>query len=121
MADNKMLNIKGTLLPRKPKEKAAEPVHAVRHRKWARGVVVSDKMNKTRVVRVDRQVQDKFYKKYGVSSNKLKAHDEKNDSRVGDLVMLVATRPLSREKRWAISKIERRAGAGAIQTVGGSS
>ncbi|MEK6704385.1 MAG: 30S ribosomal protein S17 [Bdellovibrionota bacterium] len=72
------------------------------------GIVVSDKMQKTIVVRVDRRVRDPFYKKYLVKSCRYKAHDEKNDAKTGDRVALVESRPLSREKRWALKSILRR-------------
>ncbi len=69
------------------------------------GVVVSDKMNKTRVVSVQRRVQHPRYKKYINRRKKFKAHDESNESHVGDTVLIVETRPLSRDKRWRIRKI----------------
>lgn len=126
MADGKLLNTKGTLpakkakAPKAPRAAASEASTGTgeRHRKWARGVVVSDKMNKTRVVRVDRQVRDPFYKKYVVRSKRFKAHDEKNEARTGDVVLMLETRPMSAQKRWVISKIERRGNAGAVQTTG---
>jgi small subunit ribosomal protein S17 len=74
------------------------------------GIVVSDKMQKTIVVQVDRQVRHVLYKKYVEKSNRYKAHDEKNDARIGDRVTLVESRPLSREKRWVLQSILRRAG-----------
>jgi small subunit ribosomal protein S17 len=100
-----------------PKEKAPATGPATRAVRWARGTVVSDKMNKTRVVKVDRQVQEPFYKKYVVRSKKYKAHDEKNDARLGDVVMMVETRPLSSGKRWVITEVVRRGGHGAIAKV----
>lgn len=70
------------------------------------GVVISDKMQKTVVVRVDRSKQHPRYKKYHTVSKKFKAHDEENKYKVGDTVVIEATRPLSKEKRWTvISKI----------------
>lgn len=66
------------------------------------GVVVSDKMAKTRVVQISRvKMHPKYLKRYNVS-NKFKAHDEKNEYKVGDKVVIEETRPLSREKRWRI-------------------
>lgn len=79
------------------------------HRRTMTGVVVSDKMMKTRVVRVERQVKNEMYGKYMVETNKFKIHDEDNRSKVGDLVLMVESRPLSREKRWALQKIIRTA------------
>jgi len=72
------------------------------------GIVVSDKMQKTVVVKVERQVKEKLYGKYVRISDRYQAHDEKNDARVGDQVALVEARPLSKTKRWAISSVLRR-------------
>ncbi|MCC7442015.1 MAG: 30S ribosomal protein S17 [Bdellovibrionales bacterium] len=72
------------------------------------GIVVSDKMQKTIVVRVDRQVRDGRYGKYLTRSRNFKVHDEKNDAHTGDLVRIIETRPLSREKNWALKEIVRR-------------
>ncbi len=77
------------------------------------GYVVSDKMQKTIVVKVDRRVRHRLYKKYVTRSQRYKAHDEKNDAKIGDLVQLVESRPLSREKRWVLKSIVRRAGQAA--------
>ena len=73
------------------------------------GVVVSDKMDKTIVVRVDRVVQHPRFKKYIRRSTKYKAHDEKNDAGVGDRVEVAETRPLSKEKSFRLVKILERA------------
>ena len=88
----------------------AATVDALQKRRSVVGVVVSDKMQKTIVVKVDRRVRDTEYKKYVIRSRRYKAHDEKNDAKIGDRVMLVESRPLSREKRWALQSIVRRAG-----------
>ena len=80
------------------------------HRKTIVGTVVSNKMQKTIVVEVDRQVRHEMYGKYLSKSARYKAHDEKNDAKVGDRVILVESRPLSKEKRWALQSITRRAG-----------
>ena len=69
------------------------------------GVVVSDKMDKTVVVLVERLVKHPVYKKYVRRRNRLAAHDENNECRVGDTVLIRQSRPLSRMKRWRISKI----------------
>ena len=74
------------------------------------GIVVSDKMQKTIVVKVDRQVRHALYKKYVEKSRRYKAHDETNDAKIGDRVALVESRPLSRDKRWVLQSIIRRAG-----------
>lgn len=87
----------------------AEGPSALDRRRMVTGTVVSDKMQKTIVVKVDRRVRHALYKKYVMRSRRFKAHDEKNDARAGDLVQLVETRPMSREKRWALKAILRRA------------
>ncbi len=69
------------------------------------GVVVSDAMDKTVVVSVDRLVKHKLYKKYMKRSKKYYAHDENNTYKKGDTVELLATRPLSKTKRWRTSKL----------------
>ncbi len=79
------------------------------HKRVLRGTVVSDKMEKTCVVRVERQVQNGMYGKYITRSSKFKAHNEGNRAKIGDLVMIIESRPLSREKRWAVQKIIRAA------------
>ena len=79
------------------------------HRRTMVGVVVSDKMTKTCVVRVERQIKQAMYGKYTTKANKFKAHDEENRAKTGDMVMIIESRPLSREKRWAVQKIIRAA------------
>jgi len=74
------------------------------------GIVVSNKMQKTIVVRIDRKVRDGAYFKYVLRSQRVKAHDEKNVAQVGDQVLLVACRPLSKEKRWALKRVMRHDG-----------
>ena len=74
-------------------------------RKTREGVVVSDKMDKTRVVKIERVYRHPRYERVVRASKKLKAHDEANASRVGDRVVIEETRPLSREKRWRIRAI----------------
>lgn len=75
------------------------------------GVVVSDRMQKTVVVTVERTVMHPKYKKILRRRTKLKAHDEQNQCHVGDRVLIVECRPLSRDKRWRVSKILERAQA----------
>lgn len=77
------------------------------------GVVVSDRMQKTVVVTVERTVMHPKYKKFLRRRTKLKAHDEQNQCHVGDRVLIVECRPLSRDKRWRVSKILERARAAA--------
>ena len=74
-------------------------------RKTQTGVVVSDKMDKTVVVKVDRLVKHPVYNKYIKRTAKYKAHDEANSCQVGDRVVIVETRPLSKDKRWKIRQI----------------
>lgn len=69
------------------------------------GVVTSDSMDKTVVVSVDRLVKHKLYKKYIKRSKKYYVHDKNNTSKKGDTVEILATRPLSKLKRWRISKL----------------
>jgi small subunit ribosomal protein S17 len=84
---------------------AAEQLNARGRRKERRGVVVSDAMDKTVVVRVDVVKPHPKYHKMLRRSIKLHAHDEANSSKVGDVVRLVETRPLSRTKRWRVAEI----------------
>ena len=74
------------------------------------GRVVSDKMDKTVIVRVDRLHRHRRYQKVVRAVKKYKAHDEENTCRKGDLVRIVESRPLSREKRWVVQEILERAG-----------
>jgi len=67
-----------------------------------KGIVVSDKMQKTRVVEVERFIKHPKYQKYFKSSNRFKAHDENNEYKTGDRVVIEETRPLSKDKRWRI-------------------
>ena len=74
-------------------------------RKSREGVVVSDAMQKTRVVRIERVFRHPRYQRVVRTSKKLKAHDENNESHVGDRVLIEETRPLSKDKRWRIRRI----------------
>ncbi len=69
------------------------------------GRVVSDKMDKTRVVLVERTTRHHLYGKIIRRSKKYKIHDEANESRVGDMVKIMETRPLSKDKRWRLVEI----------------
>ena len=73
--------------------------------KTREGMVISDKMDKTVVVMIERLVQHPKYKKYRKRRSKVKAHDETNRCAVGDRVLLAETRPLSRDKRWNVRAI----------------
>ncbi len=78
-------------------------------RKTLTGVVSSDKMDKTIVVMVNRLIRHPVYKKYIRKRTKVKAHDEKNQCHIGDKVLLVETRPLSKDKRWRVREVLERA------------
>ena len=71
-------------------------------RKSRIGVVVSNKMTKTVVVEVERRVADRQYGKIVTRAKKYKAHDEKQECKIGDRVRIVETRPLSKDKRWRV-------------------
>ncbi len=73
------------------------------------GVVSSDKMDKTVTVMVNRLVLHPVYKKYVRKRKKVKAHDEKNECHIGDQVLLIETRPVSKDKRWRVKQILERA------------
>ena len=73
------------------------------------GKVVSDKMAKTVVVTVERQVRDEQYGKQLKRTTRFMAHDEAGEAKVGDMVALAPTRPLSRSKRWVVTRIVERA------------
>ena len=73
------------------------------------GVVVSDKMDKSVVVAVERQVRDPLYGKTSRRTSKFVAHDEANDAKVGDRVAIVESRPLSRRKRWVVTRVVEKA------------
>ena len=73
------------------------------------GTVVSTKMNKTVVVRIDRYKRHRLYGKTLRVTQRYKAHDEKNEFHVGDRVLIVESRPLSKDKRWRVEKLVERA------------
>lgn len=73
------------------------------------GVVVSDRMQKSVVVAVERRVQHSVYGKTQKRTTTFLAHDEKDDAKVGDRVAIMETRPMSRRKRWAVTRIIERA------------
>jgi small subunit ribosomal protein S17 len=81
----------------------------VGERRTSEGVVVSDSMQKTRVVRVERVYRHPRYQRVIRMSQRVKAHDEGNESHVGDRVLLEESRPLSRDKRWRIRAVLGRA------------
>jgi small subunit ribosomal protein S17 len=88
-------------------DQAAAPTRG--SRKVRTGVVVSDKMQKTVVVHIDRRFAHPRYGKMVTRSSKVKAHDERNDAKMGDVVRIMETRPLSKDKRWRLVEIVDRA------------
>lgn len=78
-------------------------------RKTITGIVVSNKMEKTITISVERRIQHTKYGKFLKKSKKYHAHDEKNDAKVGDTVKIMETRPLSKSKRWRLVDILERA------------
>ena len=74
-----------------------------------KGLVVSDKMDKSIVVKIERKVKHPVYGKYLIKSTKIKAHDESNDCNIGDTVTISETRPLSKTKSWTLESIDERA------------
>ena len=75
------------------------------HRKVRQGIVVSDKMDKTVTVQIERLVRHPMYKKYVRQRKKYKAHDPENQCHVGDLVSIMEIRPLSRDKHWRVQTV----------------
>lgn len=91
-------------------EQSADATTTARgHRKVREGIVVSDKMDKTVVVQIERLIKHPVYKKYVRRRVKYKAHDEQNEAKAGDTVIIEECRPLSREKRWRLKSIKTRA------------
>ena len=88
---------------------AAASVTARGRRKVRTGLVVSDAMDKTVIVRISSQVKHPLYGKIVRRSTRLKAHDEANESHLGDTVRIMETRPLSKTKRWRVVEIVERA------------
>jgi small subunit ribosomal protein S17 len=86
-------------------------------RKTKTGRVVSDKMDKTIVVTVERLSRHPVYKRVVRLTTRFKAHDEKNEAHIGDTVRIVESRPLSATKRWRLAEIIARAGEGAGEPV----
>jgi small subunit ribosomal protein S17 len=73
------------------------------------GVIVSDKMDKSVVVAVERQIRDELYGKTQRRTSKFLAHNEANDAKIGDRVAIVESRPLSRRKRWVVTRVVEKA------------
>ncbi len=79
------------------------------YRKVRVGTVISDKMDKSIIVRVDRTMRHPLYEKIFRTFSKLYAHDEKNEAHIGDVVRVMETRPLSKNKRWRLTEIVKKA------------
>jgi small subunit ribosomal protein S17 len=92
-----------------PAPASAEPQPLKKTRQQKTGRVTSDKMQKTIVVAVESLKQHRVYRRTYKFTTKFKAHDEHNDARIGDIVRIEETRPLSREKRWRLVEILKRA------------
>jgi small subunit ribosomal protein S17 len=90
---------------RKPIVRLEKPEHERGRRQVRQGLVVSDAMDKTIIVRVDTVKAHPRYKKVVRRSTRLHAHDESNEAKVGDIVRIVETRPLSRLKRWRLESV----------------
>lgn len=83
------------------------------------GTVVSNKMQKTVVVEVEKFLKHPKYKKYMKRKKRYKAHDEKNECQIGDKVLIVESRPISKEKRWIVKQIlERKSETAVVEEVG---
>ena len=87
----------------------SEQAKRLNRRRFLEGTVVSDKMNKTRVVQVRWTAKHSKYLKIMQKAAKYKAHDEKNAAKMGDVVRIMETRPLSKDKRWVIMDIVQKA------------
>ena len=85
------------------------PAETRNQRKRRMGIVISNKMQKTIVVRVSRQVRHPKYSRVMTQASAFKVHDETNSAAIGDLVRIMETRPLSKDKRWRLVEIVRRA------------
>jgi small subunit ribosomal protein S17 len=89
--------------------KSSETSETRNRRKTRMGIVVSDKMQKTVVVAIERRVAHPQYGKMVTHTRRLKAHDEENSAKEGDTVRIMETRPLSKDKRWRVVEIVDRA------------
>lgn len=90
-------------------EATQETTQRTTYRKERVGVVISDKMDKSITVAVQRQIKHPIYGKFIKKTTKLMAHDEENDAREGDTVRIMETRPLSKKKRWRLAEVIERA------------
>ena len=90
-------------------QEQAKSATEVRQRRVLTGTVVSDKMEKTIVVQVQRRYKHPRYRKYVSERIRYKAHDENNEAKIGDTVRIVSSRPLSRDKRWILQAVVEKA------------
>lgn len=88
----------------------AEATEQATNPRTVSGLVVSDRMDKTITVRIERRVKHPVYGKFVRKSSKVHAHDERNSCNVGDTVTVVESRPLSKTKTWMLKSIDERAG-----------
>ena len=88
----------------------AEAAEQTTNPRTVSGVVVSDRMDKTITVRVERRVKHPVYGKYVRKSSKVHAHDERNSCNIGDTVTVIESRPMSKTKTWMLQSIDERAG-----------
>jgi small subunit ribosomal protein S17 len=87
----------------------AEEAQEKKNKRERIGKVISDKMRKSIVVAIERRVQHPIYKKYFKKTTKIMAHDEMNEAKIGDIVRIVETRPISKRKAWKLVEIIERA------------
>lgn len=87
------------------KENKSNQEEKIRRKRTMIGVVSSDKMQKTVTVTVTRRVKDAKFEKYLTRVGKFKAHSENNEAKIGDKVLIIESRPLSKDKRWRVQKI----------------
>jgi small subunit ribosomal protein S17 len=97
--------IVATNQPAPPAPAAAADERGKSRKRKMVGIVTSDKMDKTRVVVVERRVSHGKYGKYMTKRTKFKAHDERNEYKTGDKVEIIESRPLSRDKRWRVERL----------------
>lgn len=90
-------------------EKNSTASSTVNPKREETGIVISNKMQKTIVVKLDRRKRHSKYGKFITKTKKIKAHDESNSAGIGDLVTVVATKPISKDKRYALKEIVRKA------------
>ena len=84
-------------------------------RKERVGIVISDCQEKSIIIKVDRKAAHKKYKKVMVKSKKYHVHDEKNEAKLGDIVQVIESRPISKLKNWRLNSIVRRAGEQVVE------